>query len=264
MKKMRVLRISLLAVLVCLVFATAQAWADVFMKEKTHTDAFQMMGKSQPAKDDVMTFWLGENQVRTDMEGAKTSSILLSDKKLLYMIDHTKMQYAEMPLDFDKMFQEAAAAQTDDPEKAKAMEKMPGFMKNMMKGAMGDMSAKVTDTGETKKIGDWNCRKYLIEMNMGMAGTSTSEAWATEDLKIDYTRAFTAANAMMASMPGFEKILQEMKKVKGVVVYRTAKVKIMGAEVVSTTELVECSDKAAPAGTYDVPAGYKKVKAMGK
>jgi hypothetical protein len=265
MKKTRILQISLLAVLVGLVFAAAQARADIYMKQKTHTDAFQMMGKSQPAKDDVMTFWLGENKVRTDMESAKTSSILLSDKKLLYMIDHNKMQYAEMPLDFDKMISDAAAAGAgDDPEKAKAMEKMPGFMKNMMKNAMGDMSAKVTETGETKKIGDWNCRKYLIEMNLGMAGTSMSESWATEDLKIDYTRAFTAANAMMASMPGFEKIIQEMKKVKGVVVYQTAKTKVMGSELTSTTELIEASDKAAPAGNYDIPAGYKKVKSMGR
>lgn len=264
MKKIRFVQISLLTILVCLVFAAAQARADVFMKQKTHTDAFQMMGKSQPAKDEIMTFWLGDNKVRTDMESAKTSSILLSDKKLMYMIDHNKMQYAEMPLDFDKMLQEAAAAQTDDPEKAKAMEKMPGFMKNMMKGATGEMSAKVTETGETKKIGDWNCRKYLIEMNMGMAGTTKSEAWATEDLKIDYTKAFTAANAMMASMPGFEKIIQEMKKVKGVVVYQTAKVKMMGSELTSTTELIEAVDKAAPAGNYDIPAGYKKVKAISR
>ncbi len=263
MKKTRILQISLLTIIVCLVFAATLARADVYMKQKTHTDAFQMMGQSQPAKDDIMIFWLGENKARTDQEGAKTTSILLADKKILYMIDHNKMQYAEMPLDFDKMFEAAAAANAgDDPEKAKAMEKMPGFMKNMMKGVMGNMSAKVTETGETKKIGNWSCRKYLIEMNLGMGGTTASEAWATEDIKIDYTMAFTAANAMMASLPGFEKIMQEMKKIKGVVVLQTGTTKMMGAEFVSTTELIECADKAAPAGNYDIPAGYKKVKAF--
>lgn len=199
------------------------------------------------------------------METAKTSSILLSDKKIIVMIDHNKMQYSEMPLDFDKMFGDAAAAEAgDDPEKAEAMKKMPGFMKNMMKGAMGNMSATVTDTGETKKIGDYNCRKYIVEMSMGMGGETKSETWATEDIKIDYSRAFTAANAMMASMPGFEKIIQEMKKVKGVVVLQTSTIKMMGSEVTSTTELVEATEKSAPAGNYDIPAGYKKVKAMGR
>jgi hypothetical protein len=257
MKKVRVVQISLLVILVCLVFAATQARADVYMKQKTHTDAIQMMGQSQPAKDDIMIFWLGENKTRMDQESAKTTSIILADKKLLYMIDHNKMQYAEMPLDFDKIIEGAAAAQAgDDPDKAQAMSKISGLMKNMM----GSMSAKVTETNETKKIGNWNCRKYLIEMNMGMAGTTSAEAWATEDLKIDYAMAFTAANAMMAAMPGFEKIIQEMKKIKGVVVYQTSKVKMMGAEVTATTELLEATDKAAPAGNYDIPAGYKKVK----
>lgn len=253
MKKTRISLVIGLAVLIGFVL-TAPARADIYMKQKTHTDAFQMMGQSQPAKDSVMETWLTENKARMDHEEG-TSAILLGDKKMLCMLDHNKKQYAEMPLDFDKMFQEAAG---DDPEKAEAMAKMPGFMKNMMKG----MSAKVTDTGETKKIGNWNCRKYLIEMDMGMGGKTQSESWATEDLKIDYMKVFTAANAMMASMPGFENILQEMKKVKGVVVYQVSKTKMMGAELGSTTELLEATEKSAPAGAYEIPAGYKKVKAI--
>jgi len=240
-----------LAVLVGLVLALP-ARADIYLKQKVHTDAMQIMGQSQPAKDSTMTMWLTESKSRMDQEDG-TSSLFLADQKMLYMIDHNKKQYAAMPLDFDKMFQEAAG---DDPEKAEAMAKMPGFMKNMMQG----MSAKVTETNEKKTIGAWSCRKYLIEMNMAMAGTMNAETWATEDIKLDYTKVFAAANAMMAAMPGFENILKEMKKIKGVVVYQTAKTKIMGAEVGSTTELIEAGDKAAPAGTYDLPAGYKKVK----
>jgi heme-degrading monooxygenase HmoA len=242
------------AIVIAVAFPAVQARADVFMKQKVHTDAVKVMGQSQPAKDSTMTIWLTGNKARMDNDGG-TSSLLLADQKILYMIDNNKKQYAEMPLDFDKMMQQAAG---DNPEAAQAMAKMPGIMKNMM----GNMSAKVTETDETKQIGGWNCRKYLIEMNMGMAGTVTSEAWATQDVKLDYAKVFAAANAMMAAMPGFENILQEMKKIKGVVVYQTSKSKVMGAEVGSTTELLEAGDKDAPAGTYDLPAGYKKVKAV--
>ena len=263
MKKTRLLRISLLAVLVGLIFGVSQALADVYMKQKTHTDAFQVMGKSQPEKNEIMTFWLGENKARTDMETAKTSSILLADKKIIIMIDHNKMQYAEMSVDFDKMISDATAAGAgDDPDKAKAMEKMPAAMKNMMKGMMEGMSATVTDTGETKTIGSWTCRKYLVEMNMGMMGKVKSESWATEDLKVDTSLYFTSANAMMASQPGFEKIAQEMRKIKGVVVSTASAMTVMGSDVTSTTELLECADKAAPAGTYELPAGYTKVKGI--
>jgi hypothetical protein len=137
-------------------------------------------------------------------------------------------------------------------------------MKNMMKGIAEGMSAKVTETGETKKIGSWNCRKYLIEMNMGMIGKSQMEAWATEDLKIDYGLYFTSANAMLAGQAGFDKIIQEMKKVKGVIVYQTATTSVMGADVESTTEILEVKETDAPAGTYDIPVGYKKVKGIKK
>jgi len=263
MKKKRTLCTLAAAALVFFVFATVQARADIYMKQKVHTDELKVMGQTQPAKDEISVIWLGENLARMD-QGDATSSILLGEKKVLYMLDHNKKTYAQMPLDLEKMFNEAAEAGAgDDPEMAAAKEKMPAFMKNMMKGAMGSMSAKVTETGETKKIGSWNCRKYLVEMDMGMV-KSQAEAWATEDLKIDYSLYFTSANAMMASQPGFDKIVKEMQKVKGVIVYQTSTVKMKGSEVTSTTELLECSDKSAPAGNYDIPAGYKKVKGFGK
>jgi outer membrane lipoprotein-sorting protein len=260
MKKARTLYVLALSILIGVVLTTAQARADIYMKQKTHTGAMKVMGQSQPEKDTTMVTWLGPNKARMDQEDG-TSSILLADKKVLYLINHNKKQYSEMPLDFDKMIEQATAgAAGEDPEKAKAMEKMPGFMKNMMKGVMSGMSATVTETGETKKIGSWNCRKYLIEMNMAMMGKMNSEAWATEDLKVDYGLYFTSTNAMMAAQPGFDKIVKEMQKIKGVIVSQTGTISVMGNDVTTTTELLECTDKAAPAGTYDLPAGYTKVK----
>ena len=263
MKNKRTLYTLAAAALVFFAFATVQVRADIYMKQKVHTDELKMMGQTQPAKDEISVIWMGGNFARMD-QGVATSSILLGDKKVLYLLDHNKKTYAEMPMDLDKMFDEAAAAGAgDDPEMAEAKKKMPGFMKGLMKGVMGSMSAKVTETGETKKIGDWNCRKYLIEMDMGM-GKSQAEAWATEDIKIDYGLYFTSTNAMMASQPGFDKIVKEMQKVKGVIVYQKTQTKMMGADVTMTTELLECLDKSAPAGNYEIPAGYKKVKSFGK
>lgn len=251
--------ILILAVLAIFIFAAAPARADVYMKQKTHTGEMKVMGHTQPAKDQVMVFWLGQDKARTDQDDG-TSTIMLIDKKVLYLIDHNKKQYSEMPLDLDKMIEEAAAGQgADEAKAAEAKEKMPAFMKNMMKGVMEGMSVKVTETGETKKIGNWACRKYLIEMDMGM-GKSSSEAWATEDIKLDYGLYLASANALMAMQPGFEKLVKEMQKVKGVIVLQTTTTAMMGSKVESTTELLECGDKDAPAGAYDVPAGYKKVK----
>jgi hypothetical protein len=262
MRKNRILLISSAAILIGLAAVARPARADVFMKQKVHTGAMKVMGQSQPEKDTIRVTWLGPNKVRMDQDGG-TSTVFLADKKVLYLIDHNKKQYSEMPLDFEKMMGQAAEAQAgEDPDRAKAMEKMPAAMKNMMKGMMEGMSATVTDTGETKTIGSWTCRKYLVEMNMGMMGKVKSESWATEDLKVDTSLYFTSANAMMASQPGFEKIAQEMRKIKGVVVSTASAMTVMGSDVTSTTELLECADKAAPAGTYELPAGYTKVKGI--
>ena len=251
MKRQRTLLVLGLTALVALAFVTVQARADVYMKQKTHTGAMTMMGQTQPEKDEIMVYWIGAGKARTDSEGKST--LFFADKKVLYALDHSAKTYSEVPMDFDKMFEEAGEGESEE-EKAQA-KKMAEMMKGMAQGMMGSMKVSVTETGETKKIGSWNCRKYNIDMDMGMM-KAKSEAWASEDLKVDYNVYFTMANAMMAGMPGFEKIIAEMKKVKGVIVQQTAKVAMMGAEVVSTTELLECTEKAAPAGHYDLPAGY--------
>jgi hypothetical protein len=255
MKNVRTIAVAGLALAVGLALFAAPARADFYMKQKIHTGAFSVMGQNQPEKDEVMVFWMGADKFRTDTESSNSSILLLPDKKMLYMIDHAKKQYSEMPMDLGKMLGEAGGEEGKEEGRAQAMA--------MMKGMMGGMKATVTETAETKTIGNWNCRKYLVEMDMGMMGKMKAETWATEDLKIDYTKAFTMANAMMAGMPGFEKIIAEMKKIKGVVVLQTSTMNVMGgAEVKSTTELLEAGEKSAPAGHYDLPAGYKKVKGM--
>lgn len=263
MKNKRTCLVLGLAILVAFVFGAVQARADFYVKKKVHTPAITMVGQTQPEKDDISVSWMGQNKVRTDQQDGN-SIILLGDKGVMYMIDNAKKEYAEMPMNFDKILEEAVAEEgEEDAEEAAEKKKIAGMMKGMMKGMMGEMSAKVTETGETKKIGDWDCSKYLIDMSMGM-GSTKSEAWATQDIKFNYGLYFAAGNAMMAGQPGFEKIAQEMQKVKGFIVYQVDKVKAMGQEMTMTTEVLECTDKAAPAGTYDIPAGYKKVKGMGR
>jgi hypothetical protein len=244
--------LSVLAVLVvfCFALGAVSARADFYMKQKTHTGSFTVMGKTQPEKVDNVVYWLGENRARMD-HGDGKSTLFLADKGFLYMIDHNKKTYTEISLDLGKAMNEPPAAQGAEGRN------IPGFMKGMM----GGMTVKVTETGETKMIGSWSCRKYLIAMKMPM-GETTSEAWATEDLKIDARLYLTAANAMMASQPGFQDIVKEMQKIKGVVAYQTTTANVMGSSVVTTMELLECDNKTAPAGSYELPAGYTKVKGM--
>ena len=91
-----------------------------------------------------------------------------------------------------------------------------------------------------------------------MGTTSTSEIWATEDIKINYDLYMTLALSIMPKTPGLDKMVEEMKKIKGLTVLNTSSTSVMGSEVKSIQELLEVSEKSAPAGTYVVPSGYKK------
>ncbi len=224
-----------------LLLSICGAQADVFMKQKEHTDAISMMGQTQPARDEISTTWLTTDKVRHD--AGKTSVIMLLEQSMLYILQHDKKSYMAMPLKFD-------LKATEQP-----------------KNDMG-MTFAVTPSNENKKINTWNCKKYEMKMTMGGMGMSvTTEIWATEDLKIDqviyskFASAAMGANPMLASM--MDKMVSEMKKIKGVQVLSTTTTQMMGQSMKSSSELLEFKEGTAPAGIFKLPDGYKKESFMG-
>jgi hypothetical protein len=240
------------AAILCL---SAAAHADVYMKQTRHTDAFTVMGQTQPEKNETVIYWFTSDRVRMDT-GESQSTIVLLDKKVMYVIDHVNKRYTEIPVDVQKAL-EAAAGEKGNEESAKAKEEYQKTAESFMKR----IEVKVRDTGETQKIRDWDCRKYVVDLTMTM-GKSQSEFWTTESIKIDPKAYWTASNAMLAAQPGFEKILDEMKKVKGVVVRNVTTATVMETAVKSTEELLEIAEKPAPAGIFDLPKDYKKIEGM--
>jgi hypothetical protein len=242
---------GLFLVVACVVVPLA-VQADVYIKQKNHTDAFSMMGQSQPAKDDLFVTWMSKDKARMD-HGEDTSIIIRMDKKVMYMINHAEMKYTEMPIDSKGDIFSSAIASSDlsDEEQAQAKKMMEGFAK-MMKPKVS-----VTETGETQKIKSWNCKKYNMTMSM-MGATTKSETWASEDIKIDYELYRSLTFSLMGQTPGIEDMMKEMEKIKGIVVLSTGTMSMMGTDVKSTQELLEVAEKSAPGGTYEVPDGYKK------
>lgn len=243
--------LGLFFVLTCMIVPLA-IQADVYIKQKNHTDAFQVMGKTEPAKDEMFVTWMGKDKARLDY-GEGTSIIVRQDKDVMYMINHPEMKYTEMGaggLD-DILTGAISGAGLSDEEKAQAQQMMKGFAQ-MMKPEVT-----VTEAGETMEIKNWKCKKYIMKTKMMMM-SSTSEIWATEDIKIDYELFRTLGFSVMAKTPGLKDMLEEMKKINGVTVLSTSTSSAMGAEFKSTQELLEVSEKSAPAGTYDPPVGYDK------
>jgi hypothetical protein len=240
--KMR--RLILLFLLAAL---TQAALADVFMKQKQRSDGVTVMGHTQPPKDVVQTVWLSDNAIRTD--GPEQSMIIDMDKKTWTLLDHNSKSYTELSMDLGK-----AAGIQDMPAEERAQ--FQNFMKNMMK-----IDISVSETGESKTINGWKCRKYIQKIETAM-GPSVSNIWATREIDIDqdlYAR-FTAS--LLAQQPGLREsmdaMIAEMKKIKGISVLSETTMTLMGQEIKSSTELIECREAKAPAGTFDLPGGYKK------
>lgn len=255
MKTARIL-ITGMALVCFLLLGAVSLKADIYMKQKTHTDGFTMMGQTQPAKDELTVTWIAKDKSRSDTDNKKTTLMRL-DKGLIYEIDHQKKTYREMPLNIKQMIDENAA------EKGEEAKEFAAMAQEMAEAFAESMEVKVTETPEKKKIGNWNCRKYIINTSMAM-GEVVSEAWASPELNIDWKSYLMLTNAMMAGSPGFEKMIdkiyKEMSRVKGMIVLQSNSTKVMNTEVKSTTELLEFGEQNPPAGTYDLPTGYKKVK----
>lgn len=225
----------ILAVLAVLSLAWP-ARADFKVVQKNHTDAMKMMGHEQPARDIVSTTWVGDNMLRMD-EG-DSSYIVRLDRKKLYLVDHSEKKVTEVdiPLDISKY--------------------LPPQMQQMV-GQMMKMSATVTSTGETRKVGPWTARKYLIKISSPMMSTE-QVAWASKDVGFDVSTYAAMATEIMKLQPGMEEVVKELSKVDGLVVLQESTTTVMGTSVKSRQEVVSVEKSGPPPGGYEPPSGYTR------
>lgn len=216
--------------------------ADVYIKSKTHTDPISIMGQSQPAKDGITEQWISDDAVAMTMEN--TASIIDLKNNKMYIINHASKTYVEaaLPLDMAKLLPPQAA------------------------GMMGMMKATVTVTpnGQTKQIGAWKCQGFDVTIAMAMM-TMKMTIWATTAPGFDYKKYVEKAYGSVLkaqSMFMDDTAIAEMKKITGLGIYMETTGEMMGAQMRTTSEVVEITTKAAPAGTYAVPAGYTKTDTL--
>lgn len=230
---------KLIFVVTLVVISFAFLNADVYIKTKTHTDAFEMMGQKQPAKDQVIEQWIGDNKFVQTMESQ--SMVLDLSKDVIYVIYPGSKSYVEakLPLDMTKLVPEQMAA-----------------MMNMMK-----MTVAVKPNGESKKVESWNCKGYDITMSMSMM-TMKMKSWVTQEVPFDWKafseKMFPQVMKLSGSMGLDESAIKEFKKLDGFQVAMEMSMNMMGQDIKTTSQVVEISKKPAPAGIYSVPPGYTK------
>lgn len=239
----------LLTTVLSLILLAATASADVFYMMKSTTGEYEMNGQKMPATEMVSTGWIGENNAFLDMDSVAV--LLDGEKAIVYMLDRKSKTYYEIKLGDMSTMMESMGVEMDESQRT--------MMEQMMQSMMAKMKFSVTPTGEEKKIGDYNCKKY--QMKVGMMGMETvSDIWATEDIKVDIEKFYKLSFAATAPFLGMEKVMEEAKKIKGFPVLSITKSQMMGGQMESTSELIEYAEKDAPEGTYTIPADYKLKK----
>jgi hypothetical protein len=214
------------------------AGADTLYTMKSHTDAFKVGGESQPAKDSQVKVWAAGDRLRRD-EGDQ-SMILRLDKSRLYVVDHADKTYSEVPLPIDirKMMPKGTEAMADQ---------IAAGMK---------VTVQVTPRDETKKINQWNARRYDMTVQSAMGMKIATAMWVSKE--VDGFAPFNKLAGTMASLqPGSGEWVKQLEKIDGFPVLTESKVDALGAQFGTREELLSVETKAAPAGTYDLPAGYK-------
>lgn len=255
MKRKEILRLVFLYG-VCMLALPGLIHADIYLKYRQRTEAFEIMGQEQPARESMRETWIARDMIRTD-EGPQTM-IMRIDKQQVYLMDNQARTYSEFPMDMEKMAEQAI--EEDEQMTPEEKQEAKDFVQGMM-DEMSEFSIAVEDTGETKKIGGWNCRKYIQTTTTTM-GPSETELWATQDIKLDYDLLHRMAAASMMMMPGMREskgaFTKEMKKIKGVTVYAVSTANMMNTQIRTTQELLDYSDKKADEGFYTVPEDYTK------
>jgi len=135
-----------------------------------------------------------------------------------------------------------------------------------MSGPMGAMIEKMTggkvgevevEKGASRKVAGYDCTAYTFSLGTNMR----YEMCATQALQLPaaYYDALKGPYSMMGPMAKrFDKVFEEMKKIKGFPLAMNATVELMAFKLQMQSEATEVRKGAIPASAFQLPAGYAK------
>lgn len=235
------------------------AGADTYIKSVTETEAMEIAGQQRPAMTDTMEVWMSSQRAVTILGGGQ-KFIVDAEDQTLTLVRPDRQAYTQIPAgDLGVMLDSAAAAAIDSLE-AHEEDEIADTLRQRLGQIMGNITYEVTATDSTKQIDQWQARKYVVTMNMGMGATVTSEVWATDEVDIDWGMYRAMMLRTMAFMPNAEELWEESQKLEGLTVRANVTTEMMGMEMTAVQRLLEVdTDREPPAGVYEVPEGYEKV-----
>ena len=239
-------------ILLVSLFASVAAFAETRLTVVSSRPKVTIGTVVMPAAVDTSIVWIGDSLARIDKPDG---SIFIFEQK---------SQTAFKLLPKFEMYQKTTfAAETPDsipPEESL----MAGLAK-----LVTDTSTHVEATADTGTVNGYHCRKYIVNETKSALITvyKRSEVWATTDIEVNFELYKIITN--IAELISAETLdgVKDLLQVNGVTVLRTGTItpapdpdsiapviNIAGGD---RTELVKVEKLPAPAGLYEVPAGYE-------
>lgn len=200
------------------------------------------------------TLWIGDGRARADDRVSRESWIVRSDRKAIWRIDHVKKTWSEVTFEEGA---KARAARAEDLRAAVARVAGSGdepALRALMEAfAPSDGAAELKDEGDGGAVAGKATRTVSAQPQgaPGMKGKLAAEAAGLDRI----ARLFGEAGMLSPRMS------EALSKAKGMLLSGTWSLVFPEAIVVETFEVTKFEEAAAPEGTYDVPAGYRKVAA---
>ena len=213
------------AVFALLLLLAAPALADTLLTVRSSIEGL----KIAPSQAEPIRIWINEKGDGLRRDEGDTSYILRLDRGKLYVVNHADKTYSELALPVD----------------ARKISAPPEMQ----------VTARVTATGETKKIGSWSARKYQVDITSPAGLRLDTTVWASPDIASH--QALTRLAASIAALqPGSADWAQKLTQIEGFPVLQEADVTMGNSRFKTREELVGIETRSAPAGAYEPPAGY--------
>jgi hypothetical protein len=218
------------AVALLLLLIAAPGWADTLLTVRSTIEGLKM---DAPQGEEPIRIWVdggkeGKGEKLRRDEG-DVSYILRLDRGRLYVINHAEKTYSELTVPVD-------------PQKIPAAD-------------AAQVKAQVTSTGETKKVGSWNARKYRVDISNPAGLHLDTTIWASTEVP-SHQALTRLAVSLAALQPGSGDWSRKLEQIEGFPVAQEAAVTMGTSHFKTREELVSVETRDAPAGTYEPPAGY--------
>jgi hypothetical protein len=228
-----------LYVLSFLILSTQAAAVEkgTYIEQEVVTEAV----KGQPAMRGVQKTWFTRDKIRNEVSYGDETSVAIIDLAAdrIVLMPSEEKQYIQMKLE---AYQRAvsmrlAGSGLDDPE----------------------AKPKLNNTGEKKKIGEWECTKLVFEQ--GGKLPIRSVLWVSKDTGIDFKAYMDLMKALgMKKMLG--KISGFVESIEGYPVQVETTQTQHGQEVISTVKVTKIALGPVDPALFKIPKGYKRIDEM--